>query len=164
MMSGIHHPDIRIRTATLDDAEAIAGHRRGMFFDMGHRNEQDLDAMINAFRPWLREKMASGEYLAWMATGGDGTIVAGLGLWLMDWPPHMIGPGSPRGNILNVYTAPSFRRQGIARRLMEAALDWCRANGIRAVILHASDDGRALYESLGFERTNEMRLMFGGIK
>ena len=53
----------------------------------------------------------------------------------------------------------SFRRQGIARRLMDIALDWCRANGIRAVILHASDDGQKLYEQLGFRSTNEMRIL-----
>jgi GNAT superfamily N-acetyltransferase len=160
-LTDTRHPEISIRTATLDDAETIAGHRRSMFFDMGHRDEEQLNAMITAFRPWLREKMSSGEYLAWMATGGDGRIVAGLGLWLMDWPPHLVGPGSRRGNILNVYTLPSFRRQGIARHLMEAALDWCRGNGIRAVILHASDEGRSLYERLGFGPTNEMRLMVG---
>jgi len=135
-----------------------------MFFDMGHRDEEKLDAMISAFRPWLHQKMTSGEYLAWMATGDDGAIVGGLGLWLMDWPPHLVGPGSRRGNILNVYTAPNFRRQGIARRVMEVALDWCRTNGIRAVILHASDEGRALYKSLGFEPTNEMRFMLGESK
>ena len=64
-----------------------------------------------------------------------------------------------RGNILNVYTERPFRRQGIARRLMHIALDWCRANGIRAVILHASDDGQKLYEQLGFRSTNEMRIL-----
>jgi hypothetical protein len=41
---------------------------------------------------------------------------------------------------------------------METALGWCRDNGIRAVILHASNEGRALYEALGFKSTNEMRL------
>ncbi|HLM98754.1 MAG TPA: GNAT family N-acetyltransferase [Bryobacteraceae bacterium] len=161
LLTGTRHPDISLRTATLDDAETIAGHRRSMFFDMGHRDEEQLNAMITAFGPWLREKMTSGEYLAWMATGGDGAIVAGLGMWLMDWPPHLSGPGSRRGNILNVYTVPSFRRQGIARRLMEVALDWCRTNGIRNVILQGSDEGRPLYERLGFEPTNEMRLMIG---
>ncbi len=79
----------------------------------------------------------------------------------MDWPPHMIGPGARRGNILNVYTEPRSRRLGLARRLMETALDWCRDNGIRAVILHASPEGRPLYESLGFKSTNEMRVEIG---
>jgi len=150
--------NINLRAATVDDTEVIAKHRRGMFFDMGHRGEEELAAMVAAFRPWLRKKMASGEYLGWLAMNSDGAIVAGAGLWLMDWPPHMIGPGSRRGNILNVYTERGYRRQGIARRLMEATLAWCRTNGIRAVILHASDEGRPLYDTLGFAATNEMRI------
>jgi GNAT superfamily N-acetyltransferase len=130
-----------------------------MFYEMGHHDDKALDAMTAAFLPWLRRRLANAEYLAWIATGPDGSIVAGLGLWLMDWPPHMIGPGSRRGNILNVFTEIPFRRQGIARRLMAIALDWCRANGIRAVILHASDDGKKLYQELGFNSTNEMRIL-----
>jgi GNAT superfamily N-acetyltransferase len=148
-----------IRPATLADAETIAAHRRAMFYEMGYRDDAALDAMVAAFLPWLRQRMTTGEYLAWLAVAPDGAIAAGLGLWLMDWPPHMIGPGAPRGNILNVYTEPAFRRQGIARRLMNVALDWCRANGVRAVILHASEDGQKLYEELGFKSTNEMRIL-----
>ena len=152
---------VTIRLATPVEAETIVAHRRAMFSEMGYRDEAALDAMAASFRPWLRKKMDTGEYLAWLAVETDGRIAAGLGLWLMDWPPHMIGPGARRGNILNVYTERAWRRQGIARRLMEAALDWCRTHGIRTVILHSSDDGRALYESLGFQPTNEMRLSYG---
>jgi GNAT superfamily N-acetyltransferase len=123
-----------------------------MFEQMGHRNAPALDAMTAAFLPWLRQRVASAEYLSWLALAPDGAIVAGLGLWLMDCPPHMLGPGAPRGSILNVYTEPVSRRQGIARRLMNVALDWCRANRVRAVILHAS-------EELGFKSTNEMRIL-----
>lgn len=148
-----------IRPATLDDVEILTAHRRAMFFDMGYREEAVLDAMIAEFRPWLRRKMAEREYLTWLAVRSDGHVGAGLGLWLMDWPPHMVGPGSRRGNILNVYTHPDSRRQGLARGLMGVALEWCRANGIRAVILHSSKEGRPLYEQLGFRPTNEMRLM-----
>jgi GNAT superfamily N-acetyltransferase len=129
-----------------------------MFFDMGYRDTAALEAMCAAFRPWLEEKIRAGEYLAWVAVA-EGRIAAGLGLWLMDWPPHLIGPGARRGNILNVYTHPDYRKQGMARSLMETALIWCRANQIGSVILHASADGRALYESLGFQATNEMRLL-----
>jgi GNAT superfamily N-acetyltransferase len=148
----------RVAQATIRDAESIVHHRRAMFSDMGYRDTVALDTMCAAFRPWLEARMAAGDYLAWMAHTDDGRIVAGLGLWLMDWPPHMIGAGSRRGNILNVYTEPEFRRRGIARALMQTALDWCRVNGVTAVILHASADGRALYESLGFQPTNEMRI------
>ena len=87
-------------------------------------------------------------------------MLAGLGLWLMDWLPHMVGGGAAiRGNIVNVYTRPEHRRKGLARQLMRASLDWCRSNAVPCVILHASVEGRRLYESLGFASTNEMRLL-----
>jgi predicted GNAT family acetyltransferase len=60
--------------------------------------------------------------------------------------------------IVNVYTEPDHRRRGLARRLMVTMLDWLRQEGYGTVSLHASDYGRALYESLGFRATNEMRL------
>lgn len=129
-----------------------------MFREMGHQDPAALHAMSAAFLPWLRKRLETGEYLAWIAME-DGGPIGGLGLWLMDWPPHMIGPGAPRANILNVYVDPAFRRRGVARSLMAEALDWCRLNGIRAIVLHASQEGRKLYEQLGFAPTNEMRLL-----
>jgi GNAT superfamily N-acetyltransferase len=150
--------------ATLHDIATIVSHRRSMFAAMGYSDEAALDAMASAFEPWLRRTMLAGEYLAWFAITRDHithdhAVAAGLGLWLMDWPPHMIGSGARRGNILNIFVRPENRRQGIARELMRAALDWCGANAIDHVMLHSSVDGRHLYESLGFTPTNEMRLM-----
>jgi GNAT superfamily N-acetyltransferase len=129
-----------------------------MFIDMGYR-EAEVDAMSIRFHPWLRKKMESNEYLAWFALAPDSSIAAGLGLWLMDWPPHVVASGQWRGNIVNVYTEPGHRRRGMARALMQVALEWCAANQVGAVILHSSEEGRPLYESLGFQATNEMRLI-----
>lgn len=133
-------------------------HRCAMFRDMGYP-EDAVRPMSEAFRPWLERSMKAGQYLAWFAVDGDGAIAAGAGVWLMAWPPHMYDAGPWRANILNVYTRPENRRQGLARRLMDAALEWCRANGVRTVILHASTEGRPLYESMGFQATNEMRII-----
>lgn len=150
---------ILIRAGTLDDAETVVAHRRAMFLDMGYPEDDALRGMIERFRPWLLGKMQAGEYLAWFAADQQGGIAAGLGVWLMDWPPHMHGPGRRRPNILNVYTRPESRRQGLARKLVEHALGWCRANGLSTVILHASDAGRPLYQSMGFRPTSEMRMI-----
>lgn len=150
--------EIRLRAANLDEAAVIATHRRSMFRDMGYRDDHALDSMTEKFLAWVQAKMVADEYLTWFAVASDESIVGGAGLWLMDWPPHMIGTSSRRGNIVNVYTEPTFRRRGLARRLTEAAMDWCRSNGIDVVILHASEEGRPLYSSLGFQPTNEMRI------
>ena len=146
-----------IRPASADDIDILVAHRRAMFVDMGYQDQAALDSMTTKFRPWLLRKIDSGEYLAWLATTPDGSIVAGAGLWLMDWPPHLIGSGR-RGNILNVYTAVEFRSRGLAGELVRTAMQWCRSQGVDVVVLHASPAGRQLYESMGFAPSNEMRL------
>jgi len=151
-------PGFAIRTATLDDLETIVGHRRAMFRDMRNTDEATLNTMAARFAPWLEQKMRLREYLAWLAVTGAGEVAAGVGLWLMDWPAHVLGSSARRGNILNVYAERTFRRRGLARALLETAVGWCRENQVDVVILHASPEGRALYESLGFESSNEMRM------
>ena len=152
-----------IRAGTLADAETVVAHRRAMFLDMGYPDDEAMRGMLERFRPWLLAKMEMGEYLAWFAVVVQGDknqeVAAGLGMWLMDWPPHMLGPGRWRPNILNVYTRPESRRQGLARKLVEHALDWCRAHELSTVILHASDAGRPLYQSMGFQASTEMRMI-----
>jgi hypothetical protein len=44
---------------------------------------------------------------------------------------------------------------------MRTMVDWCLRAGFARITLHASEDGRHLYESLGFEPSNEMRLKLG---
>ncbi len=85
-------------------------------------------------------------------------MVAGGGIVILHWPAHPSDPRDSKAMILNMYTEPEFRRQGLARRLMEVMISWCREQGYRTVSLHASDYGRPLYESLGFKPTNEMRV------
>ena len=73
------------------------------------------------------------------------------------YPPMYSGLHGPRGLLYGLYTDPRFRRRGLARRIVLTAIESCRERGMTAVILHASDAGRPLYEMLGFEPTSEMR-------
>ena len=159
MMSSMKLPDgFTIRRAAEEEIDTLVAHRCSMFRDMGYSDEAAMNSMAEKCKPWLLEKMKSREYLAWLAVDAEGTIAAGAGLWLMDWLPHLIGKSQRRGNIVNVYTEQKFRRLGLARCLMQTVLNWCRENGFDTIILHASDEGRALYESMGFTATNEMRM------
>jgi len=151
-----------IREATVADVETIVRHRREMFFDMGHPDPAALSELVKSFRPWLVEKLSQQEYRAWFAIAEDGSIAAGTGVWLMNWPPGLNAPEPWRGNILNVYTEHAHRRRGLARQLVTTARDWCSTQGIHIVILHASNEGRALYEALGFQPTNEMKVFLRG--
>ena len=63
----------------------------------------------------------------------------------------------PQGLVVNVYTERAWRRRGVADALMRELLRWCSGNGVESIVLHASGEGRPLYQKLGFTPTNEMR-------
>jgi GNAT superfamily N-acetyltransferase len=150
--------EFRIRPATLDDLSHILRHRRLMFRDMGSGTDVELDAVVVAAESFFRNALPRGEYRGWLALTEDGRVAAGAGITIVPWPGAPCDPVARRGWIQNVYTEPEFRRHGLARRLMETVVDWCRTEGFYTVSLHASHEGRSLYESMGFRDTNEMRL------
>jgi GNAT superfamily N-acetyltransferase len=113
--------------------------------------------MANLTAGYLAKAMPDGSFRAWLACGND-RPVAGGAIIISPWPAHPYDLECRRATILNVYTDPAFRRRGLARHLMQTMIDWCRRQGFARVTLHASDDGRHLYESLGFENSNELRL------
>jgi GNAT superfamily N-acetyltransferase len=154
-------PDYRIRQATLSDAPVIARHRVGMFQDMGELEPDEAAVVESASHTRLVGQLASGEYVGWLAESG-GEVLAGAGVLLHQYYPTRANPrGRPTAYILNVYTEPEHRRQGLAHQLMSEILAWCRANDIPRASLHASPFGKSVYERLGFAQTNEMRVDAG---
>lgn len=49
------------------------------------------------------------------------------------------------------FIEPGFRRQGIARLLVEAARRWCRENGLASLTVGCSAGDVGMYRALGFE-------------
>jgi GNAT superfamily N-acetyltransferase len=150
--------EIRIRPANSTDVPHLLHHRRAMFDEMGNREAAVLDRMQEASERYFRQSLLDGTYRGWVAETGSGKVVGGGGVAIVHWPGSPDFPEPRRGWILNIYTEPEFRQRGVAKRVLETILDWCRAEGFAHVSLHASKFGRGLYEKFGFAPTNEMRL------
>ena len=151
--------EFSIRKGTLADLDIVMRHRRQMFIDMGYRDESALAATQTTSKPFFAERMKNQTYHAWFVEDAARNVVAGGGVVIFDYHSNPTDPLPKRPMVVNVYTEPSFRRRGIARALMNVIVDWCREYGFGTIILHASDEGRPLYESLGFMPTGEMRLL-----
>lgn len=152
----------RIRRATLLDVPTLARHRVEMFRDMGEVEGAAVDELRRAAARYMDVALASGEYIGWLAVGDDDHDVrGGAGVQLRSILPRPVEREriilGPEALVLNVYTEHAWRRRGIARLLMEHVMTWAREARVDRLILHASPDGRTLYESLGFIATNEMR-------
>lgn len=152
-----------IRRAEITDIPHIAEHRVGMFRDMGHLEPSLEGRLRETSKVFLAEALPSGLYVGWMAHPAEGgPPVGGAGLLVRPLFPRP-EPGTNRiasgreGIVLNMYVNPEWRRRGIARALMEAVIAWVKRERLVRLVLHASDEGRPLYTSMGFVATNEMR-------
>ncbi len=147
-----------IRPATVADIPHIVQQREAMFRDMGI--PAAFDDMAAAMESWLGHAIPSKTYQGWVAATAGGEVASGGGLIVIPWPPGPMSLDPRCGFIFNVYTQPAHRKQGLARRLMDAIHDYCRAEGIERVVLNASAFGKPLYDAMGYVVTNEpmMRL------
>ena len=150
--------EIQIRRACAEDLKHILHHRLAMFEEMGFREATVLDRVEAVSREYFTAALRAETYLGWMAEDSNGYVVGGGGIVVADWPGYPGEKQAKRAWILNMYTAPKARRRGVAKRLMQAMVEWCRGEGYRSVSLHASEAGRPLYERMGFQPTNEMSL------
>jgi GNAT superfamily N-acetyltransferase len=158
----------QIRLAIVTDIELISWHRARMFSDMGELPPELFDSFRAQSRETLTRMFDEETYVGWLASlqNEPGKIVAGAGAQLRNVPPHpqpnttgKIDVVSGRQAIIqNVYTEPEWRRRGLAALLIKTIIDWTREQRIESVVLHASEEGRAVYERLGFIATTEMRL------
>jgi ribosomal protein S18 acetylase RimI-like enzyme len=158
-------PAFAVRQADASDIPRLARHRAAMFRDMGQLASHQQERLEQATASYLRDAVPRGEYLAWVAedAGTPPATIGGAGVQLRPILPRP-RPGAddlefgPEAIVLNVYVEPAWRRRGVGEALMRAVLDFLAVRGIRRVVLHASDNGRRLYERVGFVPTNEMRL------
>ena len=70
----------------------------------------------------------------------------------------MVSEEYQKGYIWGVYVDPTYRRQGIATKLMKQAMIYLKEIGCTKAVLHASDTGKMLYSNLGYIESNEMVL------
>ena len=152
-----------VRPATPDDIPILARHRCEMFLEMGSLAEAAYADLAGAAARYFTEALPAGEYHAWLVApqARPDLVVAGGGMQLRHILPRpgpngLLFPPGPQGLIMNIFTEPAWRRRGLATRLMETMIAWSRQNGITHLVLHASSQGRPLYEQFGFMDTNEM--------
>ena len=145
------------RPVTTGDLDLICRHRHEMFKASG-RTDAIVQPSTDAFRDWLKPRLDDESYFGWIAQL-DRVDVAGLGMMVIDWPPHPAHPlQARRGYILNVFVEPSCRGQGLARALMEMAMEEARRRDLQYLILHATAMALPMYEKFGWRRTSEMSM------
>lgn len=80
----------------------------------------------------------------------DGGIGCGIAGSMLD------DDDATRATLVSMWTAPTHRRQGVARRLVDEVVAWARSRDVgamRLMVTSSNEAAMAFYEQLGFART-----------
>jgi GNAT superfamily N-acetyltransferase len=146
-----------IRPALQVEDPLLAEHFVRMWQDIGAPPGAILPEAQAIALAFIERAQAEHAYAAFMAEV-DGISVGSAGCQLFaGLYPNVLAPSHRQyGYIWGVYVEDSHRRLGIASQLTRAAMDYLRELGCTRAVLHASREGRPVYEALGYAPSNEM--------
>ncbi|MBE5870805.1 MAG: GNAT family N-acetyltransferase [Lachnospiraceae bacterium] len=73
--------------------------------------------------------------------------------------PTFSHPTGKRAHLMNVYTAKTYRRKGIAGKMLEMLIKEAWERGVTEISLDTTKEGRPLYERFGFEASGEAMVL-----
>jgi GNAT superfamily N-acetyltransferase len=106
---------------------------------------------------YFNRTFEANEFIAWLAFDED-RAVASSGLCFYSLPPTAHNLSGKVAYIMNMYTLPEYRKQGIAKELFLKTLRDARKLGYNKIVLHASKDGEHMYRTHGFQEPSDIEL------
>ena len=139
-----------MRSTTTADRPTVLAMRLAFIADVRGVDVTSLEpAFVDATQGNLDDVATADRIRTWIAEDGQGEAVGIVSVLANDAPPLPEAHLAKEGYVVNLWVEPAARRQGIARALLQAALDAAPGEGWRRLYLHATEDGRPLYDSTG---------------
>lgn len=122
-------------------------------------DDVDMDTVEHESYAYYNRALEKVEHIAYLVYDNEKFIGAG-GVSFYQVMPTYHNPTGKKAYIMNMYTAPEYRRQGIAYKTLDLIVKEIRKRGVSKIILEATDMGRPLYEKYGFvPMKDEMKLI-----
>ena len=147
---------VEIRIATKDDIELLMSSRLEML-KVVNNLPADYEYSEEIVRE-SRDYFLNGDHITVLAID-DGKVIGCASMSFMWIMPTFSHPTGKRAHLMNVYTRNTYRRQGIARRMVEMLIDETWKRGATEISLDATTMGRPLYEGLGFTNSTERMVL-----
>ena len=143
---------VEIRIATNDDIELLMSSRLEML-KVVNNLPADYEYTEEIVRE-SRDYFLNGDHVTVLAIDG-GEVIGCASMSFMWIMPTFSHPTGKRAHLMNVYTRSEYRRQGIARKMVNMLINETWKRGATEISLDATTMGRPLYESLGFTNSTE---------
>lgn len=148
------------KVATMDDLDLLTVSRVKVLRAANKLNDSvDMTDVEKESYKYYQKALADGTHFAILVMDDDKFIGAG-GVSFYNVMPTYHNPSGKKAYIMNMYTDPHYRRQGIAYTTLDMLVNVAKERGIYQISLEATEMGRSLYEKYGFVKMeSEMELI-----
>ncbi len=147
------------KKATIEDIDELV-RTRIIVLRAANKLFDDVDMSLVERKSYAYYKRAleTGEHIAYLVYDNR-TFVGAGGISFYQVMPTYHNPTGKKAYIMNMYTAPEYRRQGIALHTLDLLVKDAKEQGVLQIALEATNMGRPLYERYGFVKMeDEMEL------
>ncbi len=123
-----------------------------------HPENDESEILKKVLRKYFSKALPGNDFIAWLAEY-NGKVIGTSGMVIWQVPSRYGGLESGRlGYILNMYTIPEARKNGICTCLLNELIKEAQSLGLKYLHLHASPDGMNIYKKAGFVEPNLVEL------
>ena len=147
------------KKATLEDIDELV-RTRIIVLRAANKLSDDVDMSVveEESYTYYRRALENGEHIAYLVYD-KGIFIGAGGVSFYQVMPTYHNPTGKKAYIMNMYTAPEYRRQGIAIHTLDLLVKNAKKQGVSQIALEATAMGRHLYERYGFVKMeDEMEL------
>ena len=143
---------IEYKIATPDDMEQLISSRLEMLkvvndLDFSYEySDEIIKSSIDYFQ--------NGDHTTILAMDGKRVIGCATMCYIYIMPTFS-HPTGKRAHLMNVYTMKEWQRHGIAKKMVSMLIEEAWKRGVTEISLDATEEGRPLYQKLGFVDSTE---------
>jgi predicted acetyltransferase len=120
----------------------------------GPQSQEAQDTLKKELHVYFEKHLKNRTYICWIATVND--AVAGIGgMTMREHPGNFKNLSGKMGYVINMYTAPEFRKRGICATILDRLQETAATMGVYSYELHATKEGEPVYVKNGFEMHHE---------
>jgi GNAT superfamily N-acetyltransferase len=149
-VTAIRLAGVDIREAAVEDLDIVTRLRLRFLAEHRRVDPSELSAgFVAATRSFLDRHFEAKTSRSWVASE-QGVDIGVVTMLILDLAPRPDDATGLEGYVVNMYVDRAHRRRGVGKALLGECLNAAGEIGMRRLLLHATDDGRSLYTSVGF--------------
>ena len=121
------------------------------------KTEENKELIIDSLKQYFAKYLKKNEFIG-IICEYNGDIISTAFLAINEKPANNDFINGKIGTLLNVYTYPEHRKNGISTKIMKILIGEARKQNISEIELMATDDGERIYKKFGFKEP-EMKYM-----